>query len=62
MKAIDAKAFAFGQTMMDNSTELARIINDASATATTIVNRTIKDLQDGTKNSVPRRPWRWRRR
>ena len=52
VKAIDAKAFAFGQTMMDNSSELARIINEASATATTLVNRTLKELQDGTKNSV----------
>jgi len=52
VKAIDTRAFAFGQTMMDNSTELARIINDASTTATAIVNRTIKDLQDTTKSSV----------
>ena len=32
-KAIDVKAFSFAQSMMDNSNELARIINDASASA-----------------------------
>ena len=37
---------------MDNSSELARIINDASASATTIVSRTLKDLQDSTETSV----------
>jgi hypothetical protein len=37
---------------MDNSNELARIINDASASATSIVNRTLKDLQDSAKTSV----------
>ena len=38
--------------MMDNSNELARIITDASTSATSIVSRTIKELQDSTKNSV----------
>jgi len=38
--------------MMDNSNELARIITDASASATSIVSRTLKELQDSTKNSV----------
>ena len=52
VKAIDTKAFAFGQTMMDNSTELARIINEASSTATSIVNRSLKELQDTTSGSL----------
>src|SRR5262249_4682336 len=51
-KTIDLKAFAFTQSMMDNSNELARIITDASTSATSIVNRTLKELQETTKSSV----------
>ena len=51
-KAIDVKAFAFAQSMMDNSNELARIINDASASAAVMVSRTLKELQDSTTGSV----------
>ena len=46
MKAIEAKGFAFTRPMMDNSSELARVINEASLTATDAVNRSMKELQD----------------
>jgi hypothetical protein len=51
-RAIDNKAFAFTQSMMNNSNELARVITDASNSAAAIVNRTLKELQDSTRNSV----------
>jgi hypothetical protein len=51
-KAIDAKAFAFTQSIMNNSNELARIITDASTSATSIVSRTLKELQDSARSSV----------
>ena len=46
------KAFAFAQLMKDNSNELARIINDASASATVMLSRTLKELQNSTTGSV----------
>src|SRR5258708_15168383 len=51
-KAIDGKAFGFTQSIMNNSNELARIITDASTSATSIVSRTLKELQDSARNSV----------
>ncbi|MPZ57965.1 MAG: hypothetical protein GEU91_16005 [Rhizobiales bacterium] len=45
VSAIDAKGFAFTQTMMDNSETIARIINDASDNATASVARTLSELQ-----------------
>jgi hypothetical protein len=37
---------------MNNSNELARIITDASTSATSIVSRSLKELQDSARNSV----------
>ncbi len=51
-RTIDTKAFAFTQSMMNNSNELARVITDASTSAASIVNRTLKELQDSARNSV----------
>src|SRR6185436_17689042 len=39
-------------TMMDNSEQIARLVNDASQNATTTVNRTLKELQDTTKTAI----------
>ena len=51
-QAIDVKAFAFAQLMKDNSNELARIINAASASATVVLSRTLKELQNSSTGSV----------
>ena len=45
VKAIEAKGFNFTQTMMDNSEQIARLISEASETATGAVNQSLKDLQ-----------------
>jgi Apolipoprotein A1/A4/E domain len=47
VKSIEAKGFAFTQTMVDNSEEIARLINDASQTATAAMTRTLGQLQEG---------------
>ena len=52
VKSIEAKGFTFTRTMMDNSEQIARLINEASETATTAVNRTLKDLQETTRAAI----------
>ena len=47
VKSIEAKGFAFTQSMMDNSEEIARLINEASHNATTAMTRTLGQLQEG---------------
>ncbi len=47
VKSIEAKGFVFTQTMMDNSEEIARLINDASHNATAAMTRTLGQLQEG---------------
>jgi hypothetical protein len=49
VKAIEAKGLVFAQSMMDNSEEIARLINDASQTATSAVTRTLGQFQEGTQ-------------
>ncbi len=49
VKSIEAKSFVFTQTMMDNSEEIARLINEASQTATVAMTRTLGQLQEGTQ-------------
>ena len=49
VKAIEAKGLVFAQSMMDNSEEIARLINDASETATSAVTRTLGQFQEGTQ-------------
>src|SRR5262249_57911378 len=46
VKAIEAKGFTFTRTMMDNSEQIARLINEASENTTAAVARSIKDLAD----------------
>jgi hypothetical protein len=50
VKSIEAKSFVFTQTMMDNSEEIARLINDASQTATVAMTRTLGQLQQGAQS------------
>src|SRR6202022_1723440 len=52
VNSIQSTGFAFTGTMMDNSNELARIINDASANATDAVHRTMKELHEKTLGAV----------
>jgi hypothetical protein len=47
VKSIEAKGFVFTQTMIDNSEEIARLINEASQSATAAVTRTLGQLQQG---------------
>ena len=47
VKAIESKSFLFTQTMMDNSGEIARLINNSSQTATGAMTRTLGQLQEG---------------
>ena len=47
VKSIEAKSFVFTQTMMDNSEEIARLINEASQNATSAMTRTLGQLQEG---------------
>ncbi len=52
VQSIQSSGFAFTGTLMDNSTELARIINDAGANASESVNRTMKELHEKTLGAV----------
>jgi hypothetical protein len=45
VKAVEAKGFNFTQTMTDNSAQIARLISEASESATGAVNQSLKDLQ-----------------
>ncbi len=47
VKTIDSRGFIFTQSMMDKSEEIARLINDASLTATTSITRTLSQMQEG---------------
>jgi hypothetical protein len=52
LKEIESKGFVFTKAMMDNSNEIARNINQASATATTNVTRSLQELQDATHSAI----------
>ena len=56
VKAIEAKGFNFTQTMMDNSEHIARLINEASETATGSVSQSLKELQTQPHQPRPRPP------
>jgi hypothetical protein len=51
VKSIEAKSFVFTQTMMDNSEEITRLINDASQSATSAMAGSLGQLQDGARNA-----------
>ena len=52
VSAIESKGFDFTRTMLDNSNELARVINDASEAATARVNQTMQNLQYTTREAI----------
>jgi ABC-type transporter Mla subunit MlaD len=52
VSAIESKGFDFTRTMLDNSNELARQINDAGETATSQVTETLRILQDQTRDAL----------
>jgi len=52
VKAIDERGFAFTRTMMDNSTEISRMINSAGEAATSAVSRTLHDLNEVTLKAI----------
>src|SRR5262249_39847570 len=52
VKSIEEKGFAFTRTMMDNSTEISRMINTAGEAATSAVARTLNELNDVTQKSI----------
>jgi ABC-type transporter Mla subunit MlaD len=52
VSAIESKGFDFTRTMLDNSNELARVINDAGETATARVNQTMQNLQYTTREAI----------
>ena len=49
VNAIQSKGLTFSNTMLDNSEQIARLINEASETATGAIMRSIKEMQDGTE-------------
>jgi hypothetical protein len=52
VSAIESKGFDFTRTMLENSNELARLINDAGETATARVNQTMQNLQHTTREAI----------
>jgi len=52
VKSIEEKGFAFTRTMMDNSTEISRMINTAGEAATSAVSRTLNELNDVTQRAI----------
>ena len=52
VKSIEGQGFSFTRAMMDNSEQIARLVNEASQTATTTINRTLKELQDTSKIAI----------
>jgi hypothetical protein len=52
VKAIEERGFAFTRTMMDNSTEISRMINSAGEAATSAVTRTLTELNDVTQKAI----------
>jgi hypothetical protein len=52
MASIEEKGFAFTRTMLDNSGEIARMINTAGETASNAVTRTLNDLTDTAQKAI----------
>ena len=52
VKSIEAQGFTFTRTMMDNSEQISRLVNEASQNATSTINRTLKEMQDSTKSAI----------
>jgi hypothetical protein len=54
VRAIGAHGFQFTSAMLDNSHELARVINEAGETAAERVNATLKALEETAKTAIER--------
>jgi len=52
LHAIETKGLAFTREMLSNSSEIAGIINDASTSASSALNRTLEDIHKNAKASV----------
>ena len=52
MKSIEEKGFGFTRTMLDNSAEIARMINSAGEAASNTVNRSLNDLNDTAQKAI----------
>ena len=52
VKSIEAQGFTFTRTMMDNSEQISRLVNEASQNAATTINSTLKEMQESTKSAI----------
>ena len=52
MASIEQKGFAFTRTMLDNSSEISRMINTAGETASNNVTRTLNELTDTAQKAI----------
>jgi len=52
VQSIEAKGLSFTKTMLDNSQDLARLINDAASTASASVTRSVENLHAGAKSAI----------
>jgi hypothetical protein len=52
IKAIEDRGFAFTRNMMDNSSELSRMISTAGETAANMVTRTVNDLHETAAKAI----------
>jgi hypothetical protein len=52
LRSIEGKGFAFTQAMMGNSNDLARMINTAGEVAAGAVNKSLKDIEQSTRNAI----------
>src|SRR5712692_6576838 len=52
VQSIETKGLSFTKTMLDNSQDIARIINDAASTASASVTRSLENLQAGAKTAT----------
>src|SRR5205814_9000175 len=52
VKGIENKGFVFTQAMMNNSNDLARMINTAGEVATSAINKSLKDIELSTLNAI----------
>src|SRR5690606_27925516 len=52
LKSIEGKAFAFTQSMMSNSSDLARMINTAGEVATNAINKSLKDIEHSSRAAI----------
>jgi Apolipoprotein A1/A4/E domain len=54
VQSIEAKGLAFTSSMLNNSEDIARIINDAASTASSAVTRSLESLQATAKSAIDR--------